>query len=84
MNTRIVFSPSKRRPGCAILQAALGGDVDPDKFALLFPSETWLVAPTDDMNAYPIDEVHNLDALSRIARQAVKPQSGAPRTSPDR
>ena len=67
MNTRIVFSPSRRRPGCVLLQAAMGGDVDSATFHKLFPAETWLVAPTDDMGAYPVDEVHTLETLSRIA-----------------
>lgn len=71
MNTRIVFSPSRRRPGCALLQAALGGDVDGETFRRLFPAETWLVAPTEDMGAYPIDEKHNLETLSAIAHAAI-------------
>lgn len=72
MNTRIVFSPSKRRPGCVLLQAAFGGDVDPDTFSMLFPAETWLTGATDDMGAYPIDEEHNLEALSQIAHEAIR------------
>lgn len=72
MNTRIVFSPSKRRPGCVLLQAAYGGDVDPDKFHMLFPAETWLTGKTDDMGAYLLDEVHTLEALSAIAHDALK------------
>ena len=72
MNTKIVFSPSKRRPGCVLLQAALGGDVDSTTFYRLFPTETWLVVPTDDMAAYPIDETHSLAALSVIAHEAIK------------
>jgi hypothetical protein len=71
MNTRIVFSPSRRRPGCVILQGALGGDVDREEFQKLFPAATWLTAPTDDMQAYPIDEAHSLKWLSKIAREAV-------------
>jgi hypothetical protein len=70
MNTRIVFSPSKRRPGCVILQAAFGGDVDPNIFSMLFPAETWLTSTTDDMRAYPIDDEHNLKDLSQIALYA--------------
>jgi hypothetical protein len=34
---KIVFSPSKRRPGCVLLQAAMGGDVPSDQFQMLFP-----------------------------------------------
>lgn len=69
---RIVFSPSQRRPGCVLLQAAYGGDVPSEEFFKLFPPETWLVGPTDDMGPYPVDEEHNLKALSKIAREAIK------------
>lgn len=71
MNTRIVFSPSEGRPGCVLLQAALGGDIDDESFHRLFPAETWLVSPTDDMKAYPIDENHSLETLSWIAARSV-------------
>jgi len=67
---RIVFSPSRRRPGCVLLQAAMGGTVPSEEFHSLFPAETWLVAPTDDMAAYPIDDVHTLERLSKIAAEA--------------
>jgi hypothetical protein len=64
---RIVFSPSRRRPGCILLQRAMGGDVPNEEFYRLFPAETWLVFPTDDMGPYPVDEEHNLEVLSDIA-----------------
>ena len=69
---KIVFSPSQRRPGCVLLQAAMGGTVPPNDFSMLFPSETWLVAPTDDMAAYPVDEKHSLEVLSDIAIAAIQ------------
>ena len=72
MNTRIVFSPSLRRPGCVLLQVAMGGDVDSSTFHLLFPAETWLLAPTDDMAAYPVDELRTLERLSEVALEAVR------------
>jgi len=64
---RIVFSPSMGRPGYVLLQAVMGGDVPPKVFNDFFPVETWLVAPTDDMAAYPIDETYTLVLLSRNA-----------------
>jgi hypothetical protein len=73
MNTRIVFSPSRRRPDCVLLQATMSGDVDSETFHKLFPAETWLISPTDDMAAYPVDEAHSLEVLSRIAWKAVSP-----------
>ena len=69
---KLVFSPSKRRPGCVLLQAAMGGDVPRERFERLFPAEAWLFAPTDDMAAYPLDELHTLEALSAIAHEAIK------------
>jgi hypothetical protein len=69
---RIVFSPSKRRPGCVLLQAALGGDVPHEQFYKFFPAGTWLTGKTDDMAAYPLDEIHTLEKLSAIAREAVE------------
>lgn len=60
---RIVFSQSERRPGCVLLQAALGGTVPRAVFLNLFPAETWLVAPTDDMHVYLV----NRKTLRRIA-----------------
>ena len=66
---RIVFSPEKRRSGCAILQV-MGGTVPSQKFYDLFPAETWLVVPTDDMKAYPVDD-ERLEQLSRMAANAV-------------
>ena len=70
----IVFSPSKRRPGCPLLQAALGGTVPSDQFHRLFPHEVWLLGSTDDMNAYPVDEKHSLEVLSKIALEAAEAQ----------
>lgn len=42
--SHIVFNIEKRRPGCVLLQAAMGGDCD---FLMRhFPSETWLTEST--------------------------------------
>jgi hypothetical protein len=67
---RIVFSPKECRPGCVLLQAMSGGTVPGERFQDLFPSETWLVALTDDMKAYPVDD-EQLEQLSRMAAKAV-------------
>ena len=73
----IVFSPSKRRPGCVLLQAGMGGTVPSLEFQRFFPPSTWLVAPTDDMGPYPVDEEYSLEVLSEMAHDAVTP--GCPR-----
>lgn len=71
---RIAFSVSLRRPGCVLVQAAFGGSVPGDVFQRLFPHETWLVSPTDDMRVYPVTE-EQLAQLSRMASAAVAPPS---------
>lgn len=71
---RIAFSPSKRRPGCPLLQIAYGGTVPDRLFQQFFPHEVWLVGATDDMGAYPVDEEHSLDVLSDIALAAAEAQ----------
>jgi hypothetical protein len=48
----------------------MGGTVPDRKFWDLFPAETWLVAPTDDMAAYPVEDEEMLEALSRMALSA--------------
>jgi hypothetical protein len=53
---KIVFSPKLMKPGCVLLQVAMGGDVPREQFFSLFPSDTWLVFPVDDMAAYPVTE----------------------------
>ena len=68
---RIVFSPKERRPGCVLLQVAMGGTVPRTKFEDLFWAETWLVSPTDDMHAYPADDAM-LEQLSRMAAKAIE------------
>ncbi len=77
---RIAFSPKKRRPGCPLVQIAFGGDVPPDDFAKFFPHEVWLLSPTDDMGAYPVDEEHSLKTLAAIAIEAAIAQ-GVPVTA---
>lgn len=69
---RIAFSTVLRRPGCVIVQAALGGTVPNDLFEKYFPAETWLTSPTDDMQVYKASK-GTLEKLSVMARHAVDP-----------
>jgi len=66
----LVFSMKERRPGCVLLQGAMGGTVPGELFQRLFPVETWLLAPTDDMTPYMVDE----DLLKRISAQVRREQ----------
>jgi len=39
---RIAFSVKYKRPGCILLQAAMGGTVPDEVFHRLFPAEVWI------------------------------------------
>lgn len=43
---RIAFDITLMRPGCVLLQAAMGADPEAAK---RFPADTWLIAPTPDL-----------------------------------
>lgn len=49
----LVYDIKLKRPGCALLQAALGGS---GGVAGQFPTEYWLLAPTPDLKAYQISD----------------------------
>lgn len=58
----VAFDLKLRRPGCAIVQAALGGFIPAaDRFHV----ESWLLYPTPDMKLYdvPLDEFERLVAF---------------------
>lgn len=65
---RIAYDVTLRRPGCVLLQAVMGCAVP--NFQLLFPSESWLVSPTDDMKAYRATR-EELDRLSEITARRI-------------
>ena len=46
---KIVFDTKLMRPGCVILQTVLGGSPG---IANKFPTESWLVYPTEDLKTY--------------------------------
>ena len=48
----LVYDVELRRPGCVLLQVAMGGTVPSEIFQMLFPNETWLLAPTPEMKPY--------------------------------
>ena len=49
------------RPGCAILQGSMGGDIDNYELAL-FGVGSWILAPTPNLKVYEI----NLEQLRRL------------------
>lgn len=69
MDYLIAFDTETRRPGCAIIQAAMGGTVPSSRFEILFPSETWILSPTPSMQLFGATE-EQLQKLSLMAKTA--------------
>lgn len=63
--TRIAYDISQMRPGCAIVQAAMGCD---PSVCHEFPTDSWLVAPTDGMKSYPITSEEQLNWLVEMTK----------------
>lgn len=61
----VVFDTVQCRPGCAILQAILGGS---PSIANEFPVKSWLTAPTPNMNTYSTTR-EQLDQIVAIVRK---------------
>jgi hypothetical protein len=72
----IVFSVEKKRPGCVLLQAALGGTSQYKLFIELFPHETWLTG-LEGMALYEVTE-EQLRKLSLMAKAAVAKTANEP------
>lgn len=51
---KIAFDPKEMRPGCALIQAALGCGTS---IAHEFPVGSWLLAPTPELGVYEVNEV---------------------------
>lgn len=61
----IAYNIKRMRPGCVLLQASMGGTVPSNTFEMLFPVETWQLAPDDDLKLYEVSE-QQLDILSTM------------------
>jgi len=66
----LVYSLEDKRPGCVLLQAALGGTVPADLFYELFPSETWLVGSSGRMQRFT-STLEDLKKVSAITHKAM-------------
>lgn len=66
---KIAYDAKLKRPGCVIIQAAMGGTVH--DFAFKFPSETWLLSPTPDMRLYEVTE-EQLKMLAQMSEASVE------------
>lgn len=49
----IAYDCTLMRPGCALLQAAMGASLG---IANRFSTKTWLLAPTADLRVHPVTE----------------------------
>jgi len=65
---KIVFDVSLMRPGCAILQVLKGGTPG---IANSFPSESWLITPTENMKLYNISQDELKILVNRVAARQI-------------
>jgi hypothetical protein len=67
---RLAYDLKLLRPGCVLLQAAMGGSV---MLANRFPAESWLLTPTEDMKVYdniPDEDIEKMIMFaSKMARE---------------
>lgn len=62
---RIAFDIKLMRPGCVLVQAAMGAD---PQTCHPFDTEDWLLTPTPDMKVYPVTD-EQLDKLVTMTEQ---------------
>lgn len=72
LTVTIAFSTEQRRPGCVIVQAAMGATIANTELERWFPAETWLLAPTDDMQVYQVT-FDQMKQLAEMAKRAIDP-----------
>lgn len=64
---KIAYDVILHRPGCVLLQAVLGDR----EVAHLFPTETWLLAPTKDLKVYEVTKVQLQQLVTLTKQKAV-------------
>ena len=64
----LVYDVKLKRPGCVLLQAALGGSPG---VANEFPTEHWLLAPTPDLKPYSLSIQELKDVIQYHRRLVV-------------
>lgn len=52
----LVYDLDLLRPGCVLLQAALGGTVPPAVFSDLFDAADWILGPTPGLKLYQVTQ----------------------------
>lgn len=62
---KIAYDTVLKRPGCVLIQAALGGD---SRLASEFETKYWLLAPTDNMAVFEVTP-EQMKKLIKITEQ---------------
>jgi hypothetical protein len=73
---RIAYDIVKMQPGCVLIQAQMGG-LDNLTLSDYFPTETWLLAPTPDMQVREVTTTQ-LRILSEATKWRMKPTHPTP------
>jgi hypothetical protein len=68
-STLIAYDAKLMRPGCVLIQAAMGGD---PALTRRFDSDTWLVDMTPDMKRYRVTPAQAERLIELTARKAKK------------
>lgn len=67
----IAYDKKQMKPGCALLQPIYGGTID--SFNLqMFGVDNWILAPTDDMKPYTLNNQEELDKVIELTKQNSK------------
>ena len=64
----IAYDPKLKRPGCAIIQAALGATIPRELFDK-FPAETWIAHITPDLGLRPVTK-EQIEQLIEMSKEA--------------
>lgn len=62
MTKLVAYDVVLDRPGCVLVAAAMGADTE---VCHLFPTDSWLLAPTPDMRVYPTTEAQLAKLVAR-------------------
>ena len=63
---KIAYDIKLMRPGCALIQAAMGGA--PNENTLRFPLESWVEGASPDMKVYQVND----EQLEQLIKMTVK------------
>ena len=66
---QIAFDIELMRPGCALIQAAMGGT---QGIANHFDAEQWLIVPTLDMKLYEVNEYQLVQLVQKVKEIEIK------------